>query len=223
MTSIDKKTLKQRLAHTVGGLGLLILSSVPSLGQNNSIELVQTDSHKTSRVRPHAFYELPGCVKGYSFGEFYQDGQSYLIKSSLSRHIVGSLDAHAQLNHGSAFTDQAGIGLKYTLTASDNTVASVKLLPAYMDFTGSYVKDKVVAGFYVQQTADLPIVGELDVTALGEVNVGSLKSPQWCYGEAHVSKTIDDYTFAIGADFRGDGDFVPEPNLSVKLGYTFKE
>lgn len=210
-----KRTLKKALTAAI-----VAATALPAKAQS-SLELMQTREQATTRIRPNLLYQLPGCVNGYTFAEFYQGGDTYLAKTSLTKGLGESLDARLQATHGTGFTGDAGLGLEYEIPAGENTTAKVRALPVHLGFDGEPVDDKAVLGFYLDQKVYVPILKDMDVVAFGEINLGAEGGPQWSYAELHAQKTLDDFVIGLGMDLRGDGDLTPDPNVSVKLGYMF--
>lgn len=215
------KNLKNTLKKIITGVALTAATVLPAQAQNSNIELMQTKDQSTSRVRPNLFYELPGDVKGYTFAEFYEDGGAYLAKSSLNKNLKGSLDAQLQVVNGSGFTDQAGLGVDYKIPTGDNTFAKVKALPVYVGFDGKRVQNKAVIGFYVDRKVYVPVLKDIHVVAFSEINLAAKDGPAWSYGEIHAQKSLDDFVVGLGLDLSHKDGLVPDPHVSVKLGYVF--
>lgn len=212
---------KQTLTSIIAGAALALTTLTGSAQTGIKIERMQTLEKETSRTRPTFTYSLPGDIKGMTFIEFYDTGKDYYAKTGLTKKITGKLDARTDILDMSWAKDQAGFGLEYTLQASDKAVAKVKAMPVYFGFDGKYIESKAVLGFYYQQKVYVPILKDAMVVALGEIDVAAKGGPKWSYGELHVQKTLDDFVIGIGADLRTKGKLLPQPELSVKLGYVF--
>lgn len=200
--------------------GALAAATIAGKAQSN-IELMQTADKTTSRVRPNLFYKLPGGIKGYTFIEFYEDGKNYYAKTGLTKKIAGSLDARADIIDMSFAKDQVGLGLEYKLPTGEKTFAKVKAMPVYFGMDGKYIQSKAVLGYYFEQKVYVPLIKDAKVVAFGEIDVAAKGGPKWSYGELHAQKSLDDFVLGIGVDLRSKGKLIPQPELSVKLGYVF--
>ncbi|MBW2982722.1 hypothetical protein KY327_00290 [Candidatus Woesearchaeota archaeon] len=211
--------MKRQIKKAITTAAIAAATALPAKAQS-SLELMQTGEEATTRIRPNLFYQLPGGVKGYTFGEFYQGSDAYITKTDLTRELGESLDAKLQATTGAGFTGDVGLGLEYETPTGGKTTAKVKALPVYLGFDGKPVDDKAVLGFYVDHKVYVPLLKDMHVVAFGEVNVGAAGGPQWSYGELHAQKTLDDFVIGLGLDLRGKGDVTPDPKVSVKLGYV---
>lgn len=212
--------MKRLLKKAITTAAIAAATALPAKAQS-SLELMQTREEATTRLRPNLFYQLPGGVKGYTFGEFYRGSDAYVTRTNLTKELGESLDAKLQATTGAGFTGDAGLGLEYEIPAGDKTTAKVKALPVYVGFDGEYRDDKAVLGFYVDHKVYVPILKDMHVVAFGQIDVAAKGGPQWSYGELHAQKTLDDFVIGLGMDLRGDGDLAPDPKVSVKLGYVF--
>lgn len=220
MNKIAKKLKNIGLAALVAGAMTL---PTKSYGQTPTLKVnyIHPVTTEDTRVRPEMTYGLPDDVKGYTFIDFYTQHEDYFAKTFLSKEVVGGLEATLEVIQGNNFTDQVGIGTKYNLPLGENAYGNVKLLPVYVDMGGEFQKDKVVTGFLVGTTVYVPVVGDVDICAFGEINLAAKGGPQWQYGELSVTKDLGNVEFGLSVDLNGKGKLLPQAAPGLKILHVF--
>lgn len=215
-----KKTLRNILAGiSIGVASLLPMKSNAQI--NGNIEGIKSFEPEKSYVRTNLFYGLPLEIKGYTFGEFYSDGESHFIKTSLDKAVYGNFGIKEQIIAGSGFNTRFGLGASATIPTSDKTSAKIYFVPAWIDTKGKKVDNRSIFGYFV--SANLPF--GFKASNFGEINIGAKNGTEWGYGEFSLGRDIlENLSLSYNPALKnnGIGKAVPKLENRVTLKYTFK-
>lgn len=180
--------MKKGLRNVTAGVlcGLVSLLPLKANAQiNANLEGINSFEEGKSYFRPNLFYNLPGDIKGFTFGEFYQNG-NHFVKTNLTRNIDENFGVKAQIVAGSGFNNHAGIGLTANVPTPSKTFAQVYFIPAYIDMKAKRVDDKSILGYFV--SVDLPL--GFKASSFGDINLRGKNGAEWSYGELGLEKEI---------------------------------
>ncbi len=198
----------------LAGLGKLF-------GQNN-FEYLQTDSKETSRWRPNIYYTGPFGIKGYTYVEFYNTGDSFFGQTFLTKEIKGIFGVEVNTYYASFFSDYVGIGPKITVPTDKSTLLTFSLIPAFIEFNGKYKRNYVLGEFVFFKEFNIPSLGKWRINSFGVINLASKGGPTWDYGEVYLEKPVGIHLFlGTGADLFCNTKWYPNPNWGAKIGYSF--
>lgn len=185
------------------------LCATPAQGQDR-IEAVASDTKSKSRIRPHLTYDIPGG-NGYTFIEFYGDGDNYYARNMLRFNLTDHIKARGDILNGSQFSDQAAVGAEYQMSTTDIN-ARIGAHPLWINKNGRLDKATVNGAI----TADL--TDNLSVEAFAEADI---LNQDFLYGEAKLRRDITDgLSVSAGVDMRYDTDLSPQIDPHVALQYT---
>lgn len=195
-----------------------LLAATISLGlfattahSQDRIEAVASDTQSKSRIRPHLTYDIPSGGNGYTFIEFYGDGETYYARSMLRYNITDQAKARADVLNGNQFADQAALGAEYQMSTAD-VDARVGAHPLWINKNGFRAKATINGAI----TAD--ITDNLSVEAFAEADV---LNQAFLYGEAKLRRNLtENASVAAGVDMRYDTDFSPQIDPHIAFQYT---
>lgn len=182
-----------------------------------SVEYIRSEMEGSSYFRGNASYSLPFKIKGYTFGEFYSDGESYFSKSTLSRSITDILGVQAQAAVGSGMTDRFGLGLNVVIPTPKGTFAKVYDMPGWVDATAKKVDNTNILGYIV--SLDLP--EGFSISSFGEMNIAGNHGVEWCYGEIFVKKQFEDFSVSYNPALLNDGAGKAAPTLQHRINFEY--
>ena len=195
-----------------------------SANAQSNFEYVHTDSKGTSRLRPNLFYEIsPLGVKGYSYVEFYMDGENYFGQNYLTKEIKGIFGVQVETYFANFFTDYAGIGPIITFPTKDSTtVLTFSFMPLFIDLNGNYLTNYMLVEFVFFKEFKIPLLGTWRINSFGQLNLAAEGGPAWQYGEVYLEKPIGTHLYlGAGADLFCNTEWYPDPNWGLKIGYSF--
>ena len=218
--------MKKGLLSLIGAgiiTALILLPTNANAQDNNvkaSVDVVRSENQPVSFIRPNVFYALPLGIKGYTFGEFYNEGNNYFSKTILE----GKLDdnsAAGLVGHvvtGSGFNTQAGLGLNAVVPSPEGSFVKLSFLPIFADSKGRMVNNKAVGGYF--GSVNLPL--GINLSSFGEINLDAKGGPKWGYGEISLSKNITDkLAVAYNPLLKNQGKLNPRVEHAVRASYTF--
>jgi len=212
------KTLRN-IALIATGVGIMASSNVSA--QNLDAEAIKSLKPGSSYGRINASYKLPAEINGYTFGEFYSDGDSYFSKTALTKPVLGNVSVMGQIWNGTGMTDHAGIGVSAIIPTQEKTFAKAYIIPKYVASTGKAVDNKSVAGYYAE--ANLPL--DMKISSFGEINLDGTKGPEWMYGELNLEKKLTDnisVSYNPALQKKSAGNLQPVIENRFTLKYIFK-
>ncbi len=215
------KTLQRltQIALLWAGLGALYGSNINA--QDINAEVIKSLKPASSYGRLNADYQLPTGIKGYTFAEFYSDGNSYFSKTTFTKPVIGNVSAMGQMVNGTGFEDHAGLGVSVVIPTPDHTFAKAYIVPRYLSSAGSPIDNKCVAGYYAE--ANLPL--DMKISSFGEVNLNGKNGAEWMYGELNLEKKLTDkvsVSYNPALQNKGPGDITPAIEHRFTLKYEFK-
>ena len=177
---------------------------------NGNVEGIKSFEAGKSYIRPNLFYDLPLGIKGYTFGEFYEDGDNHFIKTNLTKNIYGNFNARAQIINGTNLTDKIGIGPDVVIPTPEKIFAKMYFIPAFIDPKAKKIDNRSILGYFV--SADLPL--GFKSLSFGEINVAGKNGVEWAYGEIGLEKEIlKDISLSYNPALRNDGVGKAVPRL----------
>lgn len=215
-----KKTIRNLIGAGIIGLASLFPMKNANAQISGDIEGIKSFESEQSYFRPNIFYDLPLGIKGYTFGEFYEDGNSHFIKTNLTRNIHGNLGAKAQVICGSNLTDKIGVGLDVVIPMPEKTFARMYFIPAFIDTKAKKIDNRSIVGYFV--SADLPL--GFKALSFGEINVGAENGAEWAYGEVGLEREVLknlSLSYNPALKNNGTGKAVPRLEQRVTAKYTF--
>ncbi|MBU1201874.1 MAG: hypothetical protein KJ583_07600 [Nanoarchaeota archaeon] len=181
------------------------------------------DGQEAGKTRLNAFYTLPGDINGYSFIEF--ENGDHFNRNILSKHIYSGVKARMDIKNGSHFKTNAGIGLRYDLSADyDNLNISggVKLLPVWFNNEGHIENLGTVT---VSAGTKLKLSDEVaaKLSAFGEINYNAKGGPEWCYGEWKASVESGKFDVGVGGNLfkKKPNSIIPQNQFKINVTYRF--
>ncbi|MFH1311578.1 MAG: hypothetical protein ABIH65_04195 [Nanoarchaeota archaeon] len=215
--------MKRKIRNIIAGTlcGLASLFPMKANAQiNGNLEAIKSFEPGQSYFRPNIFYDLPLGIKGYTFGEFYQDGENYFIKTNLTRNIHKNLNVKAQVICGSNLTDKIGVGLDAVIPMPEKTFARGYFIPAFIDTKAKKIDNRSIIGYFV--SADLPL--GFKALSFGEINVAGKNGAEWTYGEIGLEKEIlKNFSVSYNPALKnnGNGKVIPRLEHRATAKYTF--
>jgi len=141
---------------------------------------------KNSLIETNFFYNLPLNTKGFTFLDYYFNGDKFFGKSILSTDLIKNLDLETQVYHAGEPVTKAGVGLKYHLVKSKNVNVKVGIHPVWLSKEGKFIKNQIDMTYSV----GINLPRNFNIFAFGQFNLASNGGPQWGYGEIEVNKKI---------------------------------
>lgn len=186
-----------------------------------SAEAIKSEKENSSYFRGNANYNLPSDVKGYTFGEFYSNGDSYFSKTTLSKAVYDRFGVQAQAVIGSGLTDRLSIGPNAVLPTPEGTFAKMYWMPTWITAEkGRKVSNRSMLGYFV--SADLPL--DFTASSFGELNIAGKNGAEWGYGEISLGRKLADkltLSYNPALKNRGSGEAMPQLEHRINLIYEF--
>jgi hypothetical protein len=156
--------------------GLLMMLPVSNALSQNNVERIQSRVPEHRFIRANIFYKLPLSIDGYSFTEYYDKGNAFFGKTTLSKDITKNLDARVRIEYGTGYNQSlAGIGIK---TSGEKYFVSGHLLQGIRD------NDQVIGLF-----ASYNPHPKIKMSVFGDLSV---KYGKWSYGELNILGNVYD-------------------------------
>lgn len=215
-----KKILRNITAGVMLGASSLLPMKNANAQLNGSIEAVKSFKPKQSYVRPQLFYDLPADIKGFTFLEFYQDGNSYFGRTNLTKEVTKGIGLRAEAIHGSGFPDNYGLGLNVTIP-SKKVFANFYLTPFWVNNKLKKIENKVLSGYFASMK--LPL--DMQLSSFGEWNLNGKNGVEWTYGELNLEKKLNknlSVSYNPALKNRGAGKPIPRLTHRITAKYTFK-
>ncbi|MFH1174113.1 MAG: hypothetical protein V1725_03215 [archaeon] len=205
----------KKVALLLAGLALALPAQADLHGNIKYLQAIEKKSTLCSYPETNLFYTA-GKIDGYTYldvynVDVYSDG-SYYGRTSLTRELVPYLCAKVEGEHDSKPLTDAGVGVtgKYAYGTGD---ASMSLMPYYLGEHG-HVGKKVLLQF----TYDQRLPFGFAFSTFGEWNV---KTKQWGYGEAELSRRFGMLGVGINAALLNKANLVPDKELRAVLSLNF--
>ncbi|MFA5797666.1 MAG: hypothetical protein WC916_06575 [Candidatus Woesearchaeota archaeon] len=201
--------------------GISAITSMNIHAQNVNAEVIKSLKPGSSYERLNAEYQLPAGIKGFTFAEFYSDGNSYFSKTALTKQVVENVGVMGQMVNGSGFDDHAGLGVSIVVPTPDKTFAKVYVVPKYFTSNGTPVDNKCVAGYYAE--AELPL--DMKISSFGEVNLNGTNGVEWMYGEVNLEKKLTDnisISYNPALQNKAEGSITPILEHRFTFKYVFQ-
>jgi hypothetical protein len=215
-----KKILRNITAGVILGASSLLPMKNANAQLNGSIEAVKSFKPKQSYVRPQLFYDLPADIKGFTFLEFYQDGDSFFGRTKLTKEVAKGIGLRSDIVHGSGFPNNYGLGLNVDMP-KNKILKNLYLTPFLVDNKLKKVENKVLAGYF----ASIKLPFDMQLSSFGEWNLNGKNGVQWTYGELNLEKKLSDklsVSYNPALKSRGAGKPIPRLEHRVTAKYTFK-
>ncbi|PJE81837.1 hypothetical protein COU58_00735 [Candidatus Pacearchaeota archaeon CG10_big_fil_rev_8_21_14_0_10_32_42] len=191
---------------------------------NANIEVIKSFKENSSYFRPNIFYNLPAEIKGHTFGEFYQNGDDYLLKTNLDKKVMGDAGLKAQIVSGSKFDTKLGLGVSANISSPDSVnpnkiTAKVYALPLWMDSNGKGIENRAILGDYL--SGKLPL--GIKASTFGEINLSAKKGPEWGYGEVSLEKEISNkLAISYNPALKNIGQGKLKSKLEHRINFKYK-
>jgi hypothetical protein len=216
--------MKKKLRNLTAGVMLGAASLIPMKNANaqlsGSMEAIKSFKSKQSYVRPCLFYDLPANIKGFTFLEFYQDGDSFFGRTKLTKEVAKGIGLRSDIVHGSGFPNNYGLGLNVDMP-KNKILKNLYLTPFLVDNKLKKVENKVLAGYF----ASIKLPFDMQLSSFGEWNLNGKNGVQWTYGELNLEKKLSDklsVSYNPALKSRGAGKPIPRLEHRVTAKYTFK-
>jgi len=215
-----KKILRNITAGVILGASSLLPMKNANAQLNGSIEAVKSFKPKQSYVRPQLFYDLPADIKGFTFMEFYQDGDSFFGRTRLTKEVAKGIGLRSDIIHGTGFPNNYGLGLNVDMP-KNKILKNLYLTPFLVDNKLKKVENKVLAGYF----ASIKLPFDMQLSSFGEWNLNGKNGVQWTYGELNLEKKLSDklsVSYNPALKNRGAGKPIPRLEHRVTAKYAFK-
>ena len=216
--------MKKKLRNLTAGVMLGAASLIPMKNANaqlsGSMEAIKSFKSKQSYVRPCLFYDLPANIKGFTFLEFYQDGNSYFGRTNLTKEVTKGIALRAEAIHGTGFPNNYGLGLSATIP-NKKVFANFYFTPFLVDNKLKKIENKVLSGYFA--SIKLPL--DMQLSSFGEWNLNGKNGVEWTYGELNLEKKLNkNLSVSYNPALKNNGVGKPIPRLEhrVTAKYTFK-
>ncbi len=162
---------------------------------SGNVEYIQSEKPDNSYARLQGFYTLPKDVKGFTFLEFYKNGNGYFGKTTLDKAVGEGFGARAVAYHANEPLKKAGLGVtKVVPHLPKNTFAKIGLIPIWAGNKGRAIGDKALAQYF----ANVNLPAGFNLSSFGDWDlITKDKGIQWEYGEINLDKKLND-VFTIG-------------------------
>ena len=214
-----KKILKNLAVGAMAGALSLIPMKNANAQLNGSMEAVKSFKPKQSYVRPQLFYDLPADIKGFTFLEFYQDGNSYFGRTNLTKEVTKGIALRAEAIHGSGFNDNYGLGLSATIPGK-KVFANFYFTPFLVNKKLKKIENKALLGYFASMK--LPL--NMKLSSFGEWNLNGKNGVGWNYGELNLEKILNknlSVSYNPALKNKGAGKPIPKLEHRVTAKYTF--
>jgi hypothetical protein len=215
-----KKILKNLAVGAMAGAISLLPMKNANAQLSGSMEAIKSFKPKQSYVRPQLFYDLPADIKGFTFLEFYQDGNSYFGRTNLTKEITKGIGLRAEAIHGSGFPDNYGLGLDATIS-NEKVFANLYLTPFFVNNKLKKIENKVLSGYF----ASMKLPFDLQLSSFGEWNLNGKDGVEWTYGELNLEKKLNknlSVSYNPALKNKGVGKVIPRLEHRITAKYTFK-
>jgi hypothetical protein len=215
-----KKILKNLAVGAMAGACSLIPMKNANAQLSGSMEAIKSFKPKQSYIRPCFFYDLPANIKGFTFLEFYQDGNSFFGRTKLTKEVVKGIGLRADIVHGSGFPNNYGLGLNVDIPGK-NVFTNFYLTPFLVDNKLKKVENKVLSGYF----ASIKLPFDIQLSSFGEWNLNGKNGVEWTYGELNLEKKLNknlSVSYNPALKNRGAGKPIPRLEHRVTAKYTFK-
>ena len=216
--------MKKKLRNLTAGVMLGAASLIPMKNANaqlsGSMEAIKSFKPKQSYVRPCLFYDLPANIKGFTFLEFYQDGDSFFGRTKLTKEVAKGIGLRGDIVHGTGFPNNYGLGLNVDLPGK-NVFTNFYLTPFLVDNKLKKIENKVLSGYFVSMK--LPL--DIQLSSFGEWNLNGKNGVEWTYGELNLEKKLNknlSVSYNPALKNRGTGKPIPRLEHRITAKYTFK-
>ncbi len=213
-------TLKEIVtAGTIGLAGLGVTAGNAEAQFNSGVvEYVQPRENSEALGRVQGFYGLPGDVSGFSFMEFYKNGNGYFGKTYLDKPVLGRIGPRIEVDHVGEPFSYVGAGISTTIPGMpEGGFARVGILPLWRDKNGNMVKNKTM----IQYSFGASLPWNMRVGGFGEWNISSPDGLQWGYGEFELVKNFGDMKVGFNPVLWNDEDAIPEFENRLIIGVNF--
>jgi len=215
-----KKILKNLAVGTMAGAISLLPMKNANAQLNGSIEAIKSFKPKQSYVRPCLFYDLPANIKGFTFLEFYQDGDSFFGRTKLTKEVAKGIGLRGDIVHGSGFPNKYGLGLNVNIP-NKKVFTNFYLTPFFVNNKLKKIENKVLSGYFVN--IELPL--NMQLSSFGEWNLNGKNGVEWTYGELNLEKKLNknlSVSYNPALKNRGAGKPIPKLEHRVTARYYFK-
>ena len=213
------KTLRNLV--TAGAVGLGVATGMPAERAEaqvaGNVEYIQSEKNEKSFARGNIFYGLPQNVNGFSFIEFYKNGDGYFGKTMLNRPIVSGLGPKVEGVHNGELLSRVGLGASFSVPGMPKgSYANLGILPVWLSEEGKRLQAQYAFGFKLPKGFYLSSFGEMNLRAeprsvtssTGEVNTKT--GPRWGYGEAELTKSFGPFEVGYNMRLYDDGNASPK-------------
>ncbi len=215
-----KKTLRNITAGVILGASSLLPMKNANAQLTGSIEAIKSFKPKQSYVRPCLFYDLPANIKGFSFFEFYHNGNSYYGKTTLTKKVTKGIKLQAQAVHGSGFCNNYNLGLSANIQ-NEKVSANFYCAPLCVSNKLKKIENKVLAGYF----ASIKLPFDTQLSSFGEWNLNGKNGVGWTYGEINLEKKLNknlSVSYNPVLKNRGAGKPIPRLTHRITAKYAFK-
>lgn len=213
-------TLKSIL--TAGAIGLaniLPMKNVEAQGNvRGSLEFIQSEIGENSYPRLNSFYRLPQRISGYTFMEFYKNGDGYFGRTNLNRPIINGVGPRTIMIHGGEPVSKVGLGIGAIMPHMPRNIsATAGVIPFWIDKDGRRIRNNIE--FQYSINANLPL--GLSVNSFGIWNVAAQNGPQWRYGEVNAGRNFGKFRISYNPALLNDGDAYPKVEHRAAIELKF--
>ena len=199
----------------VGILNLMSIKEASALDGN--IRYIQSKNNAKSYVETRVFYDLPWNMKGYTFIDFYKNGNGYFGKTFWNKTIKYSVGLEEQIIHNNEPFTETGFGVNAFIPyIPKKAFAKVSVVPLWFDKNGK-LEDKVTVGYV--GSIDLPKGYKL--SSFGEWDIGAKGGPKWTYGEIDLGKKIGPVYVSYNPALISNGDATPRVEHRISVSVDF--
>ena len=216
--------MKKKLRNLAVGVMAGALSVLPMKNANaqlsGSMEAIKSFKPKQSYVRPCLYYDLPAGIKGFTFVEFYQDGNSYFGRTKLTKEVTKGIGLRSDIIHGTGFPNNYGLGLNVNMP-KNKILKNLYLTPFLVDNKLKKIENKVLSGYF----ASIKLPFDMQLSSFGEWNLNGKNGVEWTYGELNLEKKLGEklsISYNPALKNRGAGKPIPRLEHRATLKYTFK-
>ena len=197
-----RKTLRSLLGTAAVGLASMLPMKTEAQVAGN-VEYIQSEKNEKSFARANAFYGLPQGVNGFSFIEFYKNGDGYFGKTMLNKPIVSGLGPKVEAVHDGELVSRVGFGASLSVPGMPKgSYLNLGLIPVWLSEEGKRLQAQYAFGFNLPKGFHFNGFGEMNLRAQG--------GPRWGYGETELTKDIGPFELGYNMRLYDDGNASPK-------------